>query len=76
MMEHFGATQGLIVSWGGFRNTVKRETPQQFFKIRMWEADDLIAEVIDTYDRLPASIQASLPLKQVWMLIGNVDDEG
>ncbi len=74
VMDGFGANQGLIVSWGGFKNSVKRDIPSHFFKIRMWDADDLIAEIVRHYDKFPATIQAALPLKRVWMLVGAIDN--
>ena len=73
-MSDFGAGSGLIVSWGGFRNPVARRKGEQFFKIRMWNADDLIAEVLSCYDKLPASIQARLPLKRTWILDASTDE--
>jgi restriction system protein len=75
VMESFGATQGLIVSWGGFKASVLRDLPAHFFKIRMWNADELIRQIVRHYDALPPTIQARLPLKRVWMLVSTIDDE-
>jgi restriction system protein len=37
--------------------------------VRLWESRDLVEAVYRNYDRLPAEIQAELPLKKVWMLV-------
>lgn len=68
-MAAFKASQGLLVSWGGFKQTVVREARQESFKIRLWDQNDLVAAVYRTYERLPAELQAEVPLKRVWMLV-------
>jgi restriction system protein len=74
-MVAFKATQGLLVSWGGFTQPVIRESRQETFKIRLWDQTDLVKAIHDTYDRLDPEIQAELPLKRVWMLV-HEEDEG
>ena len=66
VMQNFGADQGLLVSWGGFKSSVDRETASQFFQVRLWDADALIEQLLEQYDRLPAEIRAELPLKRIW----------
>jgi restriction system protein len=68
-MAAFKASQGLLVSWGGFRQTVLREARQETFKIRLWDQSDLVQAIYRTYDKLPPEVQAELPLKRVWMLV-------
>lgn len=68
-MNEFHADQGLIVSWGGFKQTVQREVAREFFKIRMWGQDDFIDAILSNYEALPPAIQARLPLKRMWMLV-------
>jgi restriction system protein len=68
-MAAFKASQGLLVSWGGFKQTVIREARQETFKIRLWDQSDLVQAIYRTYDRLPKEIQTELPLKRVWMLV-------
>ena len=34
-MQNVQAEQGLPVSWGGFKNTVDKETATQFFRVRL-----------------------------------------
>lgn len=69
VMDRFGAEHGLVVAWSGFRGTAERETSQDYFKIRLWDAEDLVKNIQKYYDQLPADIQAELPLKKIWILL-------
>lgn len=65
-MQNVQADQGLLVSWGGFKSTVDREAPTQFFRVRLWDQDILIEELLKCYDRLDEDVRADVPLKRVW----------
>ncbi len=65
-MQNFQAEQGLLVSWGGFKISVDKEKPSQFFRVRLWDRDDLIDQLIEHYDKLGDEIRADLPLKRLW----------
>lgn len=65
-MQNFQAEQGLLVSWGGFKISVDKEKPSQFFRVRLWDRDDLIDQLIEHYDKLDDEIRADLPLKRIW----------
>ena len=69
VMKNFGAQQGLLVSWGGFKDTVYKEARTLFFDLRLWDADRFIQALLDSYDQLSDEIQAELPLKKVWALV-------
>ena len=69
VMKNYRAEQGLIVSWGGFKQTVVREARQLHFEIRLWDQKDLVQAVQDTYDRFDDQLQAELPLKRTWVLL-------
>ena len=69
VMKNFGAEQGLIIAWGGFRKTVLAEAKRQFFEIRLWDAGDLVENLLREYENLPEDIQAELPLKRFWGLV-------
>jgi len=69
VMSRFRAEQGLIVAWSGFQGNVEREAVQDFFKIRLWDAGDLVRNLLLHYDKLPESTKAELPLKRIWMLV-------
>jgi restriction system protein len=68
-MSNFGASQGLMVSWGGFTNKAIEEARRNFFKIRLWDEGKLLDEVLEHFDRLPDTIKAELPLKRIWTLV-------
>ncbi len=69
VMRTFGADMGLYVSWGGFRGTAPRDARRDFFQLRLWGPEDLLDQILKLYDKLPADLQAELPLKQVWTLV-------
>ena len=68
-MQSFKAEQGLLVCWGGFNKTVLQESKQSHFMVRLWDSSDLVGAIYRNYERLPAEIQAELPLKRVWTLV-------
>jgi restriction system protein len=68
-MQSFKADQGLLVSWGGFNRPLLGEAKQSHFFVRLWDSKDLVEAIYRNYERLPAEIQADLPLKRVWMLV-------
>ena len=63
-----GADQGLLVAWGGVTNTARRELRSQFFRVRLWDADDLLDAILRNYDRLDEECRIDLPLKRIWSL--------
>jgi restriction system protein len=75
VLGRLGADQGLVVAWAGLTKSAEAELRQQFFQVRVWTADDLIRELTSVYDRLPDDLQAELPLKRVWTLALEADDE-
>jgi restriction system protein len=74
-MQNAQAEQGLFVAWGGFKDSVIREIPRQFFRVRLWNQDTLVQQILDHYDKLDADLQAELPLKRIWSL-ALPEDEG
>lgn len=72
-MQNFHAEQGLLVSWGGFRSSVDRVRADQFFRVRLWDSDDLVDALLDNYEKLPEELRAELPLQRIWTLVP--DDE-
>ncbi len=69
VMKNFGAEQGLLVAWGGYKSSVEKEAARHFFEIRLWDADDLVRMIQTHYEDLPDDIQADLPLKRIWTLV-------
>ena len=69
VMENFNAERGLLVSWGGFKQTIEKERASQFFHVHFWDRDDLLVTLYKTYDKLPESIRNELPFKRVWVMV-------
>lgn len=67
-MQSVQADHGLFVSWSDFKPTVYKEVPVQFFKVRLWNQNDLIGQLLDNYDKLDQDIRAELPLKRIWTI--------
>lgn len=67
-MSNVQADHGLLVSWSGFKQTIKREEAQQFFRVRLWDSDDLIDALLAVYDKLDENVKTEIPVKQVWAL--------
>jgi restriction system protein len=74
-MQNVHADQGLLVSWGGFKSSIEKEIPAQFFRVRLWNQAKLVEELVEHYDRLDAQIRAELPLKRIWTVATDDDDE-
>jgi hypothetical protein len=74
VMSRFNADQGLLVGWGGFNQAVRAEALGDYFRMRLWDADDLVRAVETEYGNLPAAIRAEIPLKQVWALAPEAAD--
>ncbi len=69
VLQNFRADQGLLVSWGGFKQSVLQEARQSFFSIRLWDSGDLLRAIFKNYDRFSDQLQAELPLKRIWALV-------
>jgi restriction system protein len=67
-MSNMNADYGLLVSWSGFKSSVKKEIPKQFFRMRLWDSSKIIEQLFENYDALSDDIKAEIPLKKVWML--------
>lgn len=67
-MQNFSAEQGLLVSWAGFKTSIDKEIPSQFFRIRLWDQSAIINELLTVYDKLSEDLKAELPLKRIWTL--------
>ena len=75
-MQNVQADQGLLVSWGGFKTSVDREKATQFFRVRLWDQDALIQQILANYDKLDEDLRAELPLKRIWTVAEQDDASG
>lgn len=62
----FGASEGLFVSWSGFKSNVQKELATSFFRVRLWTQKELLEQLFVHYDQLDESLKAELPLKRIW----------
>ena len=65
-MTNFGATNGLVVSWGGFNQAAIKDARKTFLSLHTWNSDDIIDHVTANWEKLPEEIRATLRLKQIW----------
>lgn len=65
-MQKVQATHGLLVSWGGFKNSYVPEERTQFFNVRLWDQNMLVKELLRNYDKLDEEIRSEIPLKRIW----------
>lgn len=63
------ADHGLIVSWAGYTSAVTRRLNELFFRVRLWGREEVIDNLLATYDRLPEDIRTALPLRRTWTLV-------
>jgi NAD(P)-dependent dehydrogenase (short-subunit alcohol dehydrogenase family) len=75
VMQNVQADQGLLVSWGGFKTSVDKEKASQFFRVRLWDQDDFINQLLAHYERLDDDLRAELPLKRIWTIAEADEDE-
>lgn len=73
VMQNFQADYGLFVSWGGFNKAARREARQKHFSIRLWNSGEFVEVLLRNYAKLPEDLKAELPLKQIWTLV--IEDE-
>ena len=72
-MNDVGANYGLLVSWGGFKSNVEQERSNEFFKVRLWNQNDLIDQVLSHYEDLDNYIKGEIPLKSFWTIASDLD---
>ena len=68
-MQSFNGEQGLLVSWGGFKDSTRKEARQDFFKTRLWDDGDVVEALLDNYEKLSPDLQKEIPLKRIWTLV-------
>ena len=73
-MQNVQAGEGLLVSWGGFRSSIDKDIPAQFFRVRMWDQDALIGELLAHYDKLDEDLRSDIPLKRIWTVTIQEED--
>jgi restriction system protein len=67
-MQKVNADHGLLVSWSGYKQSIDKEKAQQFFRVRLWDQQELIDNILLNYDKIDDDIKAELPLKRIWVI--------
>lgn len=63
------AEHGLLVSWAGFTNNVRQRVNELFFRVRLWDREEILSALFSVYEQLPEEIQTELPLRKIWALV-------
>ena len=75
-MKHFLPLETFnLVSWSGFKSSVEKETASQFFRVRLWDQDDVIEALLENYDKLDEDLKAEIPLKRIWSVTAQDEKE-
>lgn len=72
-MSNHKADYGMLVSWGGFKNSIKKEEANHFFKVRLWTHKEIVQEFLTHYEDLPEDIREAIPLKRIWIIDKHAD---
>lgn len=62
------AQQGLLVAFGGITGPARQLLNNHQFRIKVWDSDRLIDNLLAVFERLRPDIAAELPLQRVWTL--------
>jgi restriction system protein len=54
---------------------VDKEIALHFFRVRLWNQDDLIDQLLEQYGSLDEDLRAELPLKRIWTVAAQ-EEEG
>jgi restriction system protein len=73
-VSKFGADEGLMVSWSGFKPSVFKEMAPSFFKVRLWTQKELLENLFAVYDQLDEDWKAELPLKRIWTVTAQEEE--
>ncbi len=63
-----GTQQGLLVAFGGINGPAKQLLTNQQYRVKVWDTDELIYNLLAVYDRINPEIRSEIPLQQVWTL--------
>jgi len=67
-MKSLDCDQGLLVAWNGITKEAKTTLLNHQLKIRVWEANDVLEQILECYSNFDSDKKDRLPLKQLWVL--------
>jgi restriction system protein len=68
------AEHGLLVSWSGFKSPVRQRANELYFRVRLWDRQDILDALFSVYEKLPEEIRAELPLRRLWTIVPEESD--
>jgi restriction system protein len=68
-----GAQQGLLVAFGGINGPAKQLLNNQQFRVKVWDTDELIDNLLDVFENLDVDVASEIPLQRVWTLSGGLE---
>lgn len=74
-VSKFGAQEGLFVSWSGYKGNVRKDMAPSYFRVRLWSQKELLEALFSVYDKLDDDIKAELPLKRIWTVVSDEDED-
>lgn len=63
-----GAQQGLLVAFGGINGPAGQLLNNQQFRVKVWDIDELIDNLLQVFEKLDEDIANEIPLQRVWTL--------
>ena len=63
-----GAQHGLLVAFGGINGPAKQVLNNQQFRVKVWDTDELIDNLLAVFENLNEDIASEIPLQRVWTL--------
>jgi restriction system protein len=74
-VEGFKVDYALLVSWNGFSASASQRQNELSLRARFWGREQILDNLFSVYDRLPEEIRADLPLRRIWMLVPDEDED-
>jgi restriction system protein len=63
-----GAQQSLLVAFGGINGPAKQLLNNQQFRVKVWDSDELVENLLEVFIELDPDIASEIPLQRVWTL--------
>jgi restriction system protein len=63
-----GAQQGLLVAFGGINGPAKQLLNNQQFRVKVWDSDELVENLLEVFVELDPDVASEIPLQRVWTL--------
>jgi restriction system protein len=63
-----GAQQGLLVAFGGINGPAKQLLNNQQFRVKVWDSDELVENLLEVFLELDPEVASEIPLQRVWTL--------